>query len=30
MSGNMFGKLGLLPAAEDHRRVLAVPTYLRR
>jgi DNA-binding NarL/FixJ family response regulator len=22
--GNMFAKLGLLPAAEDHRRVLAV------
>ncbi len=27
--GNMFAKLGLLPAA-DHRRVLAVLTYLRR
>jgi DNA-binding NarL/FixJ family response regulator len=28
--GNMFAKLGLLPAAEDHRHVLAVLTYLRR
>jgi DNA-binding NarL/FixJ family response regulator len=28
--GNMFAKLSLLPAAEDHRRVLAVLTYLRR
>ena len=27
--GNMFAKLGLLPAAEDDRRVLAVLTYLR-
>jgi hypothetical protein len=27
--GNMFAKLGLLPAAEDHRRVLAMLTYLR-
>jgi DNA-binding CsgD family transcriptional regulator len=27
--GNMFAKLGLLPAAEDHRGVLAVLTYLR-
>jgi DNA-binding NarL/FixJ family response regulator len=28
--GNLFSKLALLPAAEDHRRVLAVLTYLRR
>ena len=27
--GNLFGKLSLRPAAEDHRRVLAVLTYLR-
>jgi hypothetical protein len=26
----MFAKLCLEPAAEDHRRVLAVLTYLRR
>ena len=28
--GSLFAKLGLLPAAADHRRVLAVLTYLRR
>jgi DNA-binding NarL/FixJ family response regulator len=27
---NIFGKLGLAPDQADHRRVLAVLTYLRR
>ena len=28
--GRVFAKLGLLPASEDHRRVVAVLTFLRQ
>jgi hypothetical protein len=27
--GSIFAKLGLMPAADDHRRVLGVLMYLR-